>query len=559
MRAIWHIFRLILADQRAALLRGAALSLAVLVAGVALLGLSGWFVTAAAAAGLAGLGAIFDVFRPAAMVRFLALGRTAARYGERLFTHDATLHALTSIRIRLLEATAAAPHEVLARLRGPQALNRLMADVDALDGVPLRLVLPLAAGLTAQFAAFAMLWWLVDPRVALWIATGFLAASAVILTRSARQAARASRNEEASAQAFRSGVIDLIRARADLAVYGRLARQGESVLAIDRARQRDRASIDRIERRAGLWLSLTGTVVAAGALTLGMQLAQSGTLSPALAAIGFFASLALMETVAPLRRAMAEMGRMHVAARRVGGTLAVRQDTIAGSDGAPAADLRIENLRFRRGQAVRPVLDGVSLDVGKGESVALTGPSGSGKSTLLLLAARLLTPDDGRLLLGGKPLGAWDETALRAAVMLVPQRSALMAGTVADALRLADPDADDATLWRALDAVALEGVITAKGGLGLALGPGGSGLSGGEARRLVLARGLLRRPNLLLLDEPTEGLDADTALKVLRGVRAFLPTAAILTASHRKTETLWADRVVALDRRPARACAPAGN
>ncbi|WP_271215140.1 hypothetical protein, partial [Pseudonocardia halophobica] len=102
MSALWQILRLMLRDQRTALLRGAALSVLVLAMGVALLGLSGWFITAAAAAGLAGVGATFDVFRPSAMVRFLALGRAAARYGERLATHDATLRALESLRLRLM-------------------------------------------------------------------------------------------------------------------------------------------------------------------------------------------------------------------------------------------------------------------------------------------------------------------------------------------------------------------------------------------------------------------------------------------------------------------------
>jgi ATP-binding cassette subfamily C protein CydC len=319
--ALWQVFRLILRDQSTALIRGAALSLVVLIAGIALLGLSGWFITAAAAAGLAGMGAVFDVFRPSAMVRFLALGRTAARYGERLLTHDATLRALTTIRVRLLAATASAPHDAVVRLRGPQALNRLMADVDALDGIPLRLILPLAAGIAAQLISFAALWWLVDLSVALWIAAGFLVAPAIVLARAARTAARSSGEEEAAAQAFRSQLIDLIRARDDLAAYGQLTRQGESVLATDAERQRRRGDLDRIERRAGFALSLTGTVVAAGALAIGMMLARNGTITPALAAIGFFASLALMETIAPLRRAMADLGRMTVAAQRVAGSL----------------------------------------------------------------------------------------------------------------------------------------------------------------------------------------------------------------------------------------------
>ena len=118
MSALWRIFRLILRDQKTAMMRGAALSLVVLVAGIALLGLSGWFITAAAAAGLAGVGAVFDVFRPAAMVRFLALGRTAARYGERLLTHDATLRALTSIR----GACFIARHRLGGMMRAPTLL-----------------------------------------------------------------------------------------------------------------------------------------------------------------------------------------------------------------------------------------------------------------------------------------------------------------------------------------------------------------------------------------------------------------------------------------------------
>ncbi|AKI02195.1 cysteine export CydDC family ABC transporter permease subunit/ATP-binding protein CydC [Hoeflea sp. IMCC20628] len=547
MKALWGIFRIILRDQKTALIRGAALSLVVLVAGIALLGLSGWFITAAAAAGLAGMGATFDVFRPSAMVRFLALGRTVARYGERLLTHDATLRALTSIRVRLLAATSSAPHDTLTRLRGPQALNRLMADVDALDGISLRLVLPIAAGILAQLLTFAMLWWLVDLNVALWIVIGFLAASGVTLYRTSRSAASASRREEAAAQTFRSKFIDLIRAREDLAVYGQLSQQGDTVLATDAARQIDRSTVDRIERRAGFALSLTGTGVAAGALVLGMALAETGSITPALAAIGFFVSLALMETVIPLRRAIADLGRMTVAARRVGDSLSCTPAQNVGTAYSETAELRIKALTFRRPQAAHPVLSGVGLTVAAGESVALTGPSGSGKSTLLLLAARLLQPDGGQISVGSLPLKSWDESCLRAKVTLVPQRSTLMAGSIADALRLGAPEASDQELWEVLEAMRLASVIRAKGGLDFCLGPMGSGLSGGEARRLVLARGVLRQPRLLLLDEPTEGLDDATALAVLTGIRAYLPEAAILTASHREVETSWADWVVALD------------
>lgn len=573
MTALFGIFVLIWRDQRQSLLRGAALGLVVLLAGVSLLALSGWFITAAAAAGLAGTGAVFDVFRPSALVRLLALGRTAARYGERLLTHDATLRSLAALRVRLLRSYAAAPYDQLVRLRGPQVLNRLTADVDALDGVPLRLILPVLAGLAAQALAFLAIWHLVSLAVAAWIAVGFGAGSTLPLVWAGRAALKPSHRAEMAAQAFRSRLIDMVQARADLAIYGQLVRQKQAVLAADLRRQTDRARLDRIERRAGLALAMVGTLVAGGALALGMALAQAATITPALAAVGFFAGLALMETVAPLRRAVSDLGRMAQAARRVAGGLAPKPVATPVASGltrsqpstterapVPVATpvaigtpgvLQITGLTFRRPGALAPVLHDVSLSVAMGEILAIAGPSGAGKSTVLLLAARLLQPGAGQITLGSLPLADWDDAALRRQLVLVPQRSALMAGTLRAALTLADPQADDATLWAALEAAQLAGVIRAKGGLALRLGPLGAGLSGGEARRLVLARAVLRRPTVLLLDEPTEGLDDATARKVLTALRQHLPAAAILTASHRRIELDWADRVLTLPmRRP---------
>lgn len=546
MTALWVIFRLILRDQRTAMLRGAALSVVVLAMGAALLGLSGWFITASAAAGLAGTGAVFDVFRPSAMVRFLALGRAAARYGERMLTHDATLRALENLRLRVLTSHLAAPYPRMIRARGAQALNRLTADIDALDGVPLRLVLPAMAGVTVLVMAFGMLWWLAHPMVALWVVSGYGTGAAMVFIWMARVSIPLSRRAEVAAQGFRSRLIDLIRARRDLAVYGRLVAQAQAVQGAEDRRLVLRHRLDRAERQAGAALALVASVVAAGALGIGLMLVQQGQIAPAVAALGFFAALALAETLTPLRRAVSDLGRMADAARRVGRDLAV-----ATPDAAPAralgkgADLRIDAVTLHRPGSSLPMLTDFSLHIRSGETVAVTGASGCGKSTLLLAIAGLHPVAAGEIRSADIKLSDLPEADLRTHLTLLPQRSALMAGSVDQALRLGGP-ADDARLWQVLGAVQLDKVIAAKGGLGAQIGPRGEGLSGGEARRLTLARALIRTPAVLLLDEPTEGLDDATAQAVLRGIRTILPDAAILIAAHRPAETAFADRLISL-------------
>ncbi|MFX0542544.1 amino acid ABC transporter ATP-binding/permease protein [Roseovarius sp. S4756] len=544
MRALWQIFRLILREERVSLTRGALLSFVVLAMGAALLGLSGWFITAAAAAGLAGMGAVFDVFRPSAMVRFLALGRAAARYGERVLTHDATLRALEALRLRLLSGLMGAPHDRMIRLRGAQALNRLVADIDALDGVPLRLVLPVLAGVAAQGAAFIALWALIGLPVALWVLVGFVVGATVIFWRAARRTAPLSRRAEAAAQATRARLIDMIRARRDLAVQGRLVAQSAHVLSADDRRLALRRDQDRAERWTGAALEMLSAFVAAGTLWLGITMVQAGEIAPAFAALGFFAALALSETIAPLRRAAGDLGRMAEAARKVARDIALSEVP----EGATAAGraLQFDAVTLSRTGSQVPIIRDLSLTVRPGETVAMTGPSGVGKSTLLLAAAGLHPVAAGRITLGDMLIPDWDESALRRALTLLPQRSALMSGSVADALRLAAPNSSDAALWQVLEAAGLIRLMEARQGLGTMIGGRGDGLSGGEARRLTLARAMLRRPGVLLLDEPTEGLDDATAREVLRGIRAYLPDAAILIAAHRKAEIQFADRVIAL-------------
>ncbi|WP_425073206.1 amino acid ABC transporter ATP-binding/permease protein [Sagittula sp. S175] len=536
MRALLRVVTLVLRGQRRALLWGFLLAVTVLAMGAALLGLSGWFITAAAASGLAGTGALFNVFGPSSMVRFLALGRTAARWGERVLTHDATLRALSGLRVQLLRGLLAQPYRALERLRANAVLNRVTADVDALDGVLLRLVVPGVAGGLVVIVAGLVVGWLVHPWVGLWIAVGWLLLPTLVFVLGQRLARAPARRVEAGTQALRARMVDLLAAREDLLVYGQLGTQAERVRSAMAFEAGARRVLERVERRMGLGLDLIGVAVVGGALAIGGALAEQAEVTAAQVGLGVLAALALGEAVMPVRRALAEVGRMAQAARRVVPSLEVPAQPTRGV--VPEGVLAVEGLSSGR-------FAPVSFTVAPGETVALTGASGAGKTTLLLMAAGVLDPAEGRVTLGGVAPVA--EADWRRAVVMVPQRHALIAGTVRENLALAG--SDDAAMWQALEAVALADVIRAKGGLDARLGFRGAGLSGGEARRLVLARALLTRPRVLLLDEPTEGLDLTTARRVLTGLRTALPDSALLIAAHRAEEVAQANCVIALQGR----------
>ncbi|MGB8622679.1 MAG: ABC transporter transmembrane domain-containing protein, partial [Paracoccaceae bacterium] len=408
MRHLWRILRLIWSGQRPSLARGTALAVIVVAAGVALLGLSGWFITAAGAAGLAGIGIAFNLFQPSAGVRMLALGRTAARYGERLLTHDATLKSLTEIRVRLLTGVLALPYSRLSRMRGAETLNRLVADVDALDGVALRLFIPAFTAMLVYSGGFVLIAWLTDPRLALWIFASFTFGTGTALTWVARRARSPSRRAETALQAFRIRLIDLLRARDDLAVYGRVTDQTASVHLAEARLSDALRHLDRVERQAGVALSLTATLAAGGALWLGGTLAISGTISAAQAALAFFATLAVAETIGPLRRGIADLGRMQDSARRVTALLPKETQApparVRHPDPVNTPPLAMQGVTYRHPGAARPVLEGFDLSLTPGRIIALTGPSGGGKSTVLALAAGLVHPEAGEIRLFGQPL-----------------------------------------------------------------------------------------------------------------------------------------------------------
>ena len=540
-RSPWHdiqpVLQAFFRAQPGLMAGGAALAVLTVLMGMGLLGLSGWFITATALAGLSPATAIvFDVFMPSAGIRLLALGRTLSRYGERLVTHDATLAVLAGLREQLFRGWAQPDAARQLLLRPARLLFRLTVDMDALESVYLRLLVPLAATLGAVLLAALVLgslqwWWGIV--LALWL----LATGAAIVVWLARRAVTPAVRRALATEALRAHTVDLLAGQTELAMVGRLTAQCDLLARADQRLARADDALNRLEVAAGAGHSLVGTLTLVAVLLGVGALVGEGAIGAPAAALALLVALTVTEPFAALRRGALESGRTWLAARRLAPRMAaadpVATPAVEQGAGAGGVAVALHDITYAHSGSAVPIFSALSLQLLPGERVALVGPSGAGKSTLLALVAGELLPHSGTV--QAQPC-SW-----------LTQRTELFQDTLADNLRLAQPQAPDARLWQVLQDAGLSADVQAlTAGLETPLGEGGLGLSGGQSRRLALARLLLRDVPLWLLDEPTEALDAATAYDVLLRLAEQARGRSLLIATHLRREAALADRLVCL-------------
>jgi ATP-binding cassette subfamily C protein CydC len=509
---------------------GALLSTLVVLAGMALLGTSGWFISATALAGIAGAAVFFNVFVPSASIRLLALGRTFGRYAERVVTHDATFAVLAALREQLFRGWAE-PGAARALLQRPaRLLFRLTHDIDALESLYLRLLAPACAAVGAAALAgvvFATLDVRAGVAMFIWL---LLCGGGIAIVVARRTKLLAMRRVRALEQ-LRAASIDLVAGQTDLAMAGRLPAHCAHIAHLDTRLAGVDCALHRLEVRASFAWAVSGHATLAAVLLLVGLLADRHAINAPLAALALLTALTAFEPFAALRRGTIEAGRSALAARRVAPRLQAPASTPSTPSSIP---LQLTGATVRHAGRDHPTLHAITLQIGTGERVAVIGNSGAGKSTLLTLAAGELAPQPG---------------AVRAqSCTWLTQHTQLFQDSVRANLQLAAPAAPDAALWDALHAAGLDDDVRAMArGLDTPLGEGGLGLSGGQARRLALARLLLKQSPFWLLDEPTEALDGPTAVDVLARLAQHAQGRTVLLATHLRREAALADRLLVLD------------
>lgn len=541
-------FLKLMLHQRKWLILGFGLTLVCLLCGLGLLATSGAFLTGAAIAGISAATAQnFNYLLPSAGVRFFAIARTATRWLERVVTHDATFRLIGGLRVWLYQRLARlSPHQ-LGAYHGGDVLNRLTRDIDALDNLYLRLLLPTLAAAASFILGGLLFAWLAPWLLWPWLALALL--SLLALPWLAFYCGRPLAPRLVTLQSdLRRDLLDAVDGLEDFSLHKPAwQQQRQKILEKDAERLSEQLRLQRIG--SGLRaLQLLGTGLTAWSVVTLAASHPDSLSGPWLAALVLLV-LGMQEVVQGLPLAWLDLP----------GTLAsaARLQQLAGQPANPAYvahgplprghELALHAVDFAY-EPQQPVLQQVSLTITPGEHVALIGPSGGGKSSLIGLLARLHDPQGGEIRLGGIPLPELDEDCLRQQIACAPQDAWMFTAPLAENLRLADPQATDQQLWEILELVGLkDSVATWPDGLNSWIEEHGSSLSGGERRRLGLARTLLRRAPVTLLDEPTEGLDPASEQTLIQRIRQYLAGRTLVWVTHRPAGLTDFDRVLRLE------------
>jgi ATP-binding cassette subfamily C protein CydC len=531
---------------------GAFCGLIAIVSAVGLLSLAGWFLSATAFAGLTLAGAkLFNFFMPSVGVRIFAILRTLARYAERIVSHDATFRILSGLRRWFYTHLEPLGPARLMTFRSGDLLNRITADIDALDNLYLRVLSPslVAALMVVIVALFLNIF---DTTVAASFCVFMVLAGCAGPIAAGRAGADAGKDLALKVADLRIRIVEGTQGLAELLVFHaedyHLERLDHDNRKLIQVQQR----MARIRGLSIAWVTLLAGLSVLTALYLGSELVNTGKLAGANLALICMAVLASYEAVLMLPAAFQYLGQTREAGRRLLEIVDAVPEVVfpQQSELKPGQfALEFEGVDFCYHPQAPPAVESINFKVEDGQQVAIVGETGSGKSTLVNLLVRFWNPRHGKISIGGRDISTLSEIDLRQSLAVVSQQAHLFNATIRDNLMLARPEATEDELCDALTVAGmLEFVEQLSDGLDTWVGESGRLLSGGQARRLAVARAVLYDAPIWILDEPTEGLDTITERKMMERLFDHTRGRTMLLITHRLVALDRMDRILVMER-----------
>ncbi|MEZ8610757.1 cysteine/glutathione ABC transporter ATP-binding protein/permease CydC [Vibrio sp. 10N.247.311.14] len=526
---------------------GMLLAFATLSASIGLLTLSGWFISASAVAGLTIARETFNYMLPGGGVRGLAMSRTAGRWGERVVSHNATFKLLTDLRIFFFKKLAPLIPGRISNLRDADLLNRLVADVDAMDHVYLRLVSPVTVGVFGIFFLTLFLMWF-DSSLGLILGSILLIMLLVWPILFYKLGKRNGGELTQNKADLRVTTLDWIEGYSELTLFGAEERYRNAILETQRKLMANQFVNANLTGMASAALMLFNGLT----LVLMLWLAADGVGGNApdpFIALMAFATMASFELLMPIAGAFQHLGQTLSSARRLNEVILSEPEVQFAEeklDINKPLDITFSNVTFNYPDSERSVLNAVDLTIPATNKVAIVGQTGSGKSTLIQLLTRYWDPKKGYISIAGIELTQWNESQLRESISVVSQRVDILNGTLRDNLLIARPEATDDHLANILKDVGLEKLLE-NNALDSWLGDGGRQLSGGEKRRIGIARAILHDAPILLLDEPTEGLDKQTEQSIMTLFEKHFEGKTVIFITHRLIGLESMDSIVLIE------------
>lgn len=531
------------------MLAGVGLATLVIISNVALLAVSGWFITAMAISGLTG--AVINYFTPAAAIRGLAITRTLGRYLERLVTHEATFKILAGLRQWFFEQLEPLAPARLQYLQGGDLLSRIRADIDSLENAYLRIFSPtLAAILASLLMGVFLIFW--SPAIALTNLVGLTLAGGVLPYIALKLGLHSGTAIVEARAHLRQRTSETLRGLAELTLYGDPNQHIQAISAENTALITPQRQQNRIDAASGAASGLISQLTWLTVIILAIGLEQSGALNgPVLVMLAFFA-MASFEAVAALPVAFRAYGETMSAARRILDLVDAKPAVAEPNHPLPPpsrVEIQFNHVSLRYPGASHNALSDLSFTLPQGQKLALRGASGSGKTSITQILLKFWDFEAGTISIGGQNLRDLSGDTVRSLCAVVSQQVHLFNTSIAANLYLAKPDATQEELFDACRSAAiLDEILALPDGFDTLVGEAATHLSGGQTRRIAIARALLKNAPILILDEPTEGLDASTEHTVTAALERLLIGRTALIITHRPRLLTLADHVLTLDR-----------